>query len=122
MARVERSILIAASTDEIDAVALDGAQLPEWYVGIEQSAPDGVYPEVGGKVDLVYKAAGVSFNITLTVLELVRGDYILYKMAGMMTGRVINKKVRPGGQPKSMAASSMERSKLTSRDCTTTAT
>jgi uncharacterized membrane protein len=86
MAKVENSIVIAASTDEIDAVALDGARLPEWYVGIEKAAPDDMYPEVGGKVELVYKAAGASFNITLTVTELVRGGHIAYKMEGMMTG------------------------------------
>jgi hypothetical protein len=43
-------------------------------------------------------------------------------MAGAITGRVIWKKVLTGGAPRSMAASSSERSKVTRRDCTTTAT
>lgn len=86
MAKVERNVWINASTDTIDAVALDGNRLSEWYVGVEESRPDAVYPDVGGVVTLDYKAAGMSFTITLTVLELVRGDYILYKMDGMMTG------------------------------------
>ena len=39
-----------------------------------------------------------------------------------MTGSVIWKKVLTGVAPRSIAASSSERSKVTSRDCTTTAT
>ena len=55
MATVERSLLINAPTDAIDAIALDGNRLSEWYVGIEQATPDDLYPEVGGRVALVYK-------------------------------------------------------------------
>jgi hypothetical protein len=86
MTTVERSILINASTDAIDAVALDGHRLSEWYVGIEQAAPDDLYPEVGGQVSLVYKAAAVTFSLTLTVQQLVRGHHISYQMSGMMVG------------------------------------
>jgi coenzyme Q-binding protein COQ10 len=86
MATVERSILIDASTDTIDAIALDGNRLPEWYVGIEQATPDDLYPEVEGRVSLVYKAAAVTFNLTLTVRELARGHHISYQMSGMMVG------------------------------------
>ena len=86
MATVERSILIDASTDTIDAIALDGNRLSEWYVGVEQATPDDLYPEVGGRVSLVYKAAAVTFKLTLTVMELVRGDYVSYQMSGMMVG------------------------------------
>jgi len=42
--------------------------------------------------------------------------------AGAMIGSVISKKVRTGGEPRSSAASSIERSKVSKRDCTTTAT
>jgi uncharacterized membrane protein len=86
MARVERSIFINAPIEDIDAIALDGSRLPEWYEGVEETRPDATYPEVGGELVLVYKAAGLSFNITLTVLELVRGEHITYRMEGMMTG------------------------------------
>jgi uncharacterized membrane protein len=86
MAKVERSIVINAPTDAIDEVALDAGRLPEWYVGVEETKPDHLYPEVDGKVLLVYKAAGVTFRLALTVQELVRGDHISYQMAGMMIG------------------------------------
>ena len=42
--------------------------------------------------------------------------------AGAMIGRVMTKKVFNGGQPRSIAASSRLRSKVTRRDCTTTVT
>src|SRR5947209_11146358 len=42
--------------------------------------------------------------------------------AGKISGKVIEKNVRSGGQPRSIAASSRLRSKVTSRDWTTTVT
>ena len=86
MARVERSIFINAPIEDIDAIALDGSRLPEWYEGVEEAHPDDTYPEVGGRLVLVYKAAGLTFNITLTVLDLVWSEYTTYRMEGMMTG------------------------------------
>ena len=86
MTTVERSILINASPDAINAVTLDGRRLPEWYAGIQQAEPDDLFPEPGGKVELVYKAAGVTFNITMTSLELVRGQSVTQQMEGMITG------------------------------------
>ncbi len=98
MATVERSILINALTDTIDAVALDGSRLSEWYVGVEQATPDDLYPEVGGRVSLVYKAAAVTFNLTLTVQELARGHHISYQMSGMMVGTQEWSHMPEGGQ------------------------
>ncbi len=86
MATLERSIFINATTDEIDFFTLDPWRLPEWYEGVERVEPDGVYPEPGGVVNMIYKSAGISFTIKMTCLELVRGEYALYKMEGMMTG------------------------------------
>lgn len=86
MTTVERSIVINASTEMIDKIALDAHRLPEWYVGVEKATPDSLYPEVDGRVILVYKATGITFNLALTVQELVRGDHVAYQMGGMMVG------------------------------------
>lgn len=86
MAKVERSIVINAPTETIDKIALDASRLPEWYVGITEVKPDSLYPEVDGRVLLVYKITGVTFRLALTVQELVRGHHISYQMAGMMVG------------------------------------
>ena len=86
MTKVERSIWINAPGEAVNAVTLDGRRLPEWFAGIEKAEPDGVYPEPGGKVKMVYKAAGATFNLTLTALELVRGKHATFRMEGMITG------------------------------------
>ena len=86
MTRIERSIFINATPEEITAISLDGWRLPEWYAGVEQAEPDEVYPEPGGVANLVYKAAGVTFHLTMTSLELVEGQSATYQMEGMITG------------------------------------
>jgi hypothetical protein len=86
MTTVERSIFINASWEEIDAISLVAERMPEWYAGIEQASSDGVFPEPGGVAEVVYKAAGIKFDMTMTVLEHVLGEYISYQMDGMITG------------------------------------
>jgi hypothetical protein len=86
MTTIEKSIFINASPEDITAISLDGSRLPEWYVGIERAYPDELYPEPGGAVDLVYKAAGITFELKMTMLELDYGHYSSYKMEGMITG------------------------------------
>jgi uncharacterized membrane protein len=60
--------------------------LPEWYSGIQEATPDNTYPEVGGTVAAVYKAAGVNFKIKMTSKEYVRGQVLATEMEGMITG------------------------------------
>jgi uncharacterized membrane protein len=78
--------LINAPVDAIEAITDDARRLPEWYAGIEKAEPDDVYPEVGGKLDLVYKASGITFNLTQTLLERVPGQSGVFQMDGMITG------------------------------------
>lgn len=87
MTTLERSIVINATTDEVDAVTLDGNRFPEWYAGIQEARPDDTYPEPGGQVELLYKAAGVSFNLALTSLRIIRGEVLLLRMDGMISGK-----------------------------------
>ncbi len=82
MAKIERSIDIQADWTQVDAVALDGQRLSEWYAGVESSQGDSTFPEVGGKAKMAYKAAGMNFDLVFTVLEYVPGDYILLQLEG----------------------------------------
>lgn len=84
MAKIERSIVINTSWQNVDAVALDGSRISEWFSGVEKSEPDSIYPHVGGKVKLLYKAGPMSFDLIQTVLEYVPGNYILFKIEGGM--------------------------------------
>ncbi len=87
MTTVEKSIFINASVEAIDAVVLDGRRLPEWYAGIQEANPDATFPEPGGVVNVVYKAAGINFNMTMTCLRLARGQSQLLKLDGMIAGK-----------------------------------
>ena len=64
----------------------------------------------------------VNEAITRSSSDRVKASIQPETTAGRMTGSVICKKVLTGVAPRSIAASSSERSKVTSRDCTTTAT
>jgi uncharacterized membrane protein len=86
MTTLERDVFINASADDIQAISDDPGRLPEWYAGIEKAESDGVFPEPGGKVELVYKAAGITFNLTQTSVERVAGQVGVNKMEGMITG------------------------------------
>ena len=86
MAKVERSILINASGDQIDVITQDGKRLAEWYAGVEKAEPDDAYPNPGGKIVMTYKSGGAKFDITQTVLERNAGQSAKYKMEGMITG------------------------------------
>lgn len=86
MASLERSVFINASPEEIDDVSLDAARWPEWYPGVVEAVPDRVFPELGGVVEVVYKAAGTTFNLTFTVTEYDPRHSIAYELEGMITG------------------------------------
>ena len=86
MTTLERSIFINAPVDAIEVIMNDGRRLPEWYAGIEQADPDDVFPEPGGKVELVYKAAGATFTLRQTALEHVPGQGGSNRMEGMIAG------------------------------------
>lgn len=86
MPTVERSIVIKATAEAIDAVMLNGNRLPEWYAGIQEAHADGRYPHVGGSVEATYRAASINFKIKIISVELVPGQRATLKMEGMITG------------------------------------
>jgi uncharacterized membrane protein len=86
MASVEHSVVINSSPENIDAFTMNPSQLHEWYVGVQEAQPDANYPKVGGAMQVVYKAAGVTFHLTFTVVEYEYLKGVAYKIDGMMTG------------------------------------
>lgn len=87
MTKIERSILIKATPEEIEAIHNDIDRLTEWYAGVEKAVSDEIYPNVGGKVRLIYKAAGMAFEITNTCLEYEYARIGRYEMEGMIAGK-----------------------------------
>ena len=86
MATIEKSIVINASTDDIDKYAIDANTYPEWFAGVESVEVDGVFPEVGGKVAVKYKSAGLTFDMTMTSLDIEHGNHLTIQMDGMISG------------------------------------
>ncbi len=86
MATMSRSIVINAPASTVLAITEDFDRLPEWYAGIEEVRTDGVFPEVGGKADMVYKAAGVTFTIQQIVTKYEPGKRSEYELKGMISG------------------------------------
>jgi len=86
MAKIEKSIVIKASTDEIDAYAINANTYPQWFAGVEEVSVDGAFPEVGGKVEVKYKSAGMTFNMIMTSLDILHGDHLTIQMDGMISG------------------------------------
>jgi len=68
-ATFERSIMIDVPVSSIGDVLGDPVRYPLLFPGTQSVKTDGVFPEVGGRVNLTYRAAGMSFQVDLTVVE-----------------------------------------------------
>lgn len=88
MCKIEKSIYVEASAEEIIAVALDPDRISEWYAGVEQFECDQRFPEVGGEGKLVIRSTGVSLPVDIMSIELDRGKSFVYRMDGMVQGTV----------------------------------
>jgi hypothetical protein len=87
MTTIKKSIVIKGDPLEIDGLTSDTDRLPEWYTGVLRAEAGPGYPEqIGSQAKLAYKAAGVTFETTLTTLEFEAGKQSLFKMEGMITG------------------------------------
>ncbi len=86
MARIERHIVIQADTDSIDHYALDANTYPQWFAGVESVEVDSQFPEVGGKAEVEYKSAGMTFHLTMTSASIEKGEHFHINMEGMISG------------------------------------
>jgi hypothetical protein len=86
MAKIDRSIYIEASSEEIDAVALDPRRIPEWYAGVENLEADSLFPEVGGKASFTFRLAGITLNLDIVSVKLDRGEQFVYRIEGILQG------------------------------------
>jgi uncharacterized membrane protein len=86
MTLLERSVVINAPVENIDAYTMDARRWPEWYPGVESAEPDSVFPHVGGVAKVQYKAAGIGFELTFTSIEYEFGQSVAYQIEGMMNG------------------------------------
>ena len=87
MAIVQRDVHINASPLETEAVMNDAARWPEWYPGMTRIDISPPFPEKGGKVVFGVKSAGLTMEITETVLDNHPGALLLMQMDGMFSGQ-----------------------------------
>jgi len=87
MANVQRSIEINATPQETMALLSDASRWPEWYPGMTEIHVAEPFPETNGKATFKVKSAGVSMQITETVLDYQPGKLQLLRMEGMLSGQ-----------------------------------
>lgn len=86
MAYVQRRVEIEASPEETMAFLSDARRWPEWYPGLSEIHLTDPFPEKGGKVSFKVKSAGMSMQITETVLDYQPGKLQQFQMEGMLAG------------------------------------
>ena len=86
MTRLEYSVLVNAPIENVESILYDASRFPEWVVGVQQSQPDGVFPNVGGAVDLVYSVVGVNFPVKLYSVEVYPGQSAVTQFEGAING------------------------------------
>jgi uncharacterized protein YndB with AHSA1/START domain len=87
MATVQRNVQINASPQQTMALLSDASRWPEWYPGMVEIDVAAPFPEQGGKVVFKVKSAGMSSQITETVLDYQPDKLQLLQMEGMLSGR-----------------------------------
>jgi hypothetical protein len=84
---LENSIFVNAPVPSVESVLYDGTSFPRWVVGVTRAQPDGVFPNPGGAVDLVYSVAGLNFDVVLKSVDVNPGSHATTEFDGMITGR-----------------------------------
>jgi carbon monoxide dehydrogenase subunit G len=87
MANVQRSVEIKASPEETMALLSDASRWPDWYPGMTEIQVADPFPEKGGKATFKVKSAGMSMQITETVLDYQPSKLQLLQMEGMLSGQ-----------------------------------
>jgi carbon monoxide dehydrogenase subunit G len=86
VARIQKSIAIAADPADIESYSRFADSWPEWFPGVEAVQVDGTYPAVSSVARVSFRAAGTLFDLTLTVDEYLPGQGVTYQLSGMAQG------------------------------------
>jgi len=87
MTTIEKSIVIDAPLEQVDAFLIDTQRLPEWYPGVAAVDPSPGYPvEVNSTCKITYKAGGMTMQSNFTTIECILKSTLTLQMDGMITG------------------------------------
>lgn len=88
MAEIQTSITVETTPEHIEEFSRYAESWPNWFTGVVAAQPGPNYPEVGSTAVVTFEAGGVTFDLTLTVIEYVVGELVRYEISGMATGEV----------------------------------
>src|SRR5215813_5887447 len=83
---VTDSIEMQTDRETLWNILTDPDKILQWFEGLATCEPTADYPGVGSKINATYKVAGVSFDVTNTVMNVTPGEEIHYQMDGLITG------------------------------------
>lgn len=86
MTVVESNVFINATPDQVDGIASNPRRWPEWYADVEKIRIDPVFPEVGGKVEITFNIAGITFKVRFTQREFVPAHKSVCSLDGRFEG------------------------------------
>ena len=87
MTTIQKSIVVDAPLEQVDAFLIDTQRLPEWYAGIVAVDPSPGYPvEVNSTCKITYKTGGVTLESKFTTIECTLQSHLTFQMEGMITG------------------------------------
>ena len=84
---MQRTVQIKASPEEVMARLSDASRWPDWYPGMTEIDVAAPFPEQGGRVTFKVKSAGMSMQITESVLDYQPAKLQLLQMEGMFSGQ-----------------------------------
>lgn len=89
MTTIEKTVMINAPLEKVIELMDDNDRFPEWYAGVVDNEAGPEFPaEVGSTSKMTYKAAGITFDATLTTLENERHKR-KFKLDGMIAGTTV---------------------------------
>ncbi len=86
MTTLERSIHINTTPDVYGDYVDQIARWPEWYTGMESATSVDEMQTTGSHVDVIYKAGGMTFDMTVDVLDHVPNQLVVHQLGGMVSG------------------------------------
>lgn len=86
MTKIGRCILLGADIDLIYDVLLDGYRMPEWFEHITDIEIKNDFPQAGGTAKITFQYGEALLYFSMTSLEMVRGEYGVFKLEGDLVG------------------------------------
>jgi uncharacterized protein YndB with AHSA1/START domain len=89
MPKISKSIIIDAPVEEVFSYVEEPANLPEYWPSVLEIKDVEELPSGGARMTVVYKMAGVRFDIESECAEFVRNQRTVYQSEGAVSSTLI---------------------------------